>query len=110
MGFDSHVVYILFGVQIPNEDKEIILTKLKCETTRPKQRKFNIPDSFYYFIQYRDIAYISLSSIPFGLGENDGVCEHTKIIPPTQEQVDTFKFFIEKLDINYPYEQFFLPY
>ncbi len=110
MGFDSHVVYILFGIQIPNEDKERVFTLLSCEHTRPKQRKFNISDTSYYFIDYENFSYVSLLSISFGLGENDGGCGHTKIIPPTQEQVDNFKSFLGKLDINYPYEQFFLPF
>jgi len=110
MGFDSYIVYILFGIQIPVDVKEIVFTVLNCEQTRPKQRKFSIPDTLYYFIDYGDLSYISLSSISLGLGENDVVCGHTTIIQPTEEQVEIFKSFLEKLDIYYPYKQFFLPY
>ena len=103
MGCDSNIVYILFGVQIPVDDKERVFTLLKCEHTRPKQRKFNISNTH----EYDSCSYIS--SIPFGLGENDRPCGHTKIDVPTQEEVETFKFFLDNLDISYPYEQFFLP-
>lgn len=109
MGFDSNIVYILFGVQIPNDDKERVFSLLKCEHTKPKQKKFSIPDTPYYFIDCVNFSYVYLSSISFGLGENDGWCGPTKINPPTQEQVDEFNSFLTKLDINYPYEQWFLP-
>ena len=110
MGFDSHIVYILFGIQIPANNKERIFTLLNCERTAPKQRKFRIPDTTYYYIDYDKCSYIYLSSISLGLGENDIKCGHTKIKQPTQEEIDIFTSFLMKLDINYPYEQFFLPY
>ena len=110
MGFDTHIIYIIFGIQIPNNDKERVFTLLNCKQIRPKQRKFIIPDTLYYFIDYGDYCYIYLSSISFGLGEDDGECKPTIIVSPTQEQVNLFNSFLTKLDINYPYNQFFLPY
>ena len=110
MGFDSHIVYILFGLQVPADDKERLFKLLNCKQTFPKQRKFSIPDTTYYYIDYDECSYIYLSSISLGLGENDIECGHTKITHPTKEQVDIFTSFLTKLDINYPYEQFFLQY
>ena len=74
-------------------DKDRVFTLLNCKQTRPKQIKFNIPYTLYYFIDYGDISYVSLLSISFGLGENDGECGHITINPPSQEQVDIFNSF-----------------
>ena len=81
-----------------------------CKQTALKHRKFSIQDTTYYYIDYDKCSYVYLSSISLGLGENDIQCGHTKIKAPIQEEVDTFTSFLTKLDINYPYEQFFLPY
>src|SRR5688572_23686922 len=110
MGYDSHMVYILFGIQVPNDDKERVFTLLNCEHTRPKQKWFAIPDTNYHLIDYTNFSYVYLLSIPFGLGENDADahCGPTKIIPPTDEQIEEFNMFLTKLDINYPYAQWFL--
>jgi len=109
MGFDSHIVYILFGIQVPADDKERVFTLLDCKETRPKQRIFDIPSTKYYYIDYDSCVYVYLLSISLGLGENDVPCGHTKITPPTQDEVDQFTNFLSKLDINYPYGQYFLP-
>ena len=109
MGFDSNIVHILFGIQVPNEDKERVFMLLNCQHTRPKQKWFNIPNTNYYFIDYINYSYVYVISLPFGLGENDGYCGATKIIPPTNEQIEEFNLFLTNLDINYCYAQWFLP-
>lgn len=108
MGFDDHTVYILFGVQIPKDDYDDVFKKLNCMFIRPKQRIFNIPDVSYRLINYGDYAYISLSSIPFGVGEDNWGGNHIKVDLPTSDQVDTFKSFLLEKDLNYQYEQYFL--
>lgn len=109
MGFDSHIIYILYGICIPEKEIEEIKLKLNITTIRPKQRKFFIANTSYFLIDYGDYWYLALKSNSYGVGENDEPLQHPLIISkPTEDEIITFKAFLAEHDLNYPYYDYFL--
>lgn len=105
MGYDTQSIFILFGVKIPQED----VSKITEHFFPGKQvyRALNISGTTYHFVNHDD-CYISLISPRFKIGEDDHPEPSYEIIPPTQDQVDTFIEFLEEHDIYLPYTQFLL--
>lgn len=102
MGFDSHIVYILYGICIPTEEMTI-----KVEKERKNQRRFKVDN--YYLLDYGRCWYLALKSTPLGLGENDVYPVQPYIIqPPSEDDILTFKTYLINNDLNYDYHQYFL--
>jgi hypothetical protein len=112
MGFDTHIVYILYGICIDSKDMKNI--KINIIRERPKQRKFKVvntnkENTNYFMIDYGNCWYLALKSISYGLGENDFPPEQPCIIePPTEEEVVKFKEYLTENNLNYTYNQYFL--
>jgi hypothetical protein len=110
MGFDTHTVFILFGVKIPDCDiSDIINIFYPGLDEGDLKRTLLIPDTTYRIISNGGY-FISLKSIRFNVGDDDVPYEGpTKIVPPSQEEVDQFNTFLIQHGIPYPYGQYFLP-
>ncbi len=104
---DTRVIYILFGVEIPETDVELIDNLFPG---KGKKYPLKIPDTSYLLI-FNGGYFIALESIRFEIGDDDfnRVDIPTEIIPPTQEEIDEFIKYLKDRDINYPYRMYFIP-
>ena len=104
MGFDTHPVFILFGVKIPVEDIFRVI-KIFFPDIDEVKRSFKIPDTTYHIVNNSDY-FIALKSIRVGWDDRDE--SPKEIISPTQGEVTAFLEFLNQNEINYPYSQYFL--
>jgi hypothetical protein len=107
MGWDSHLISILFGVKIPDYDTIRVIQIFYPEVTEIK-RPLKIPGTNYHLIDTDAGLFISLISPRFGVDEDDQPEPYYEIIPPSIVQVEDFTAFLKGHDIDYPYSQYLI--
>lgn len=107
MGWDSHLIPILFGVKIPNHDTIRVIQIFFPEVTEIK-KPLKIPETTYHLINTGAGLFISLISPRFGVDENDYPEPYYEIITPLFAQIEDFTAFLKGHDIDYPYSQYLI--
>lgn len=106
MGWDTHSIFILFGIKIPDEDIIRVIQIFYPERT-DITRALKIPNTSYHIVNNGGF-FISLVSPRFGVGENDYPELYYEIIPPSETQVKIFLEFLLQHEIKYPYSQYLI--